>query len=166
LAFKKGLSKKKHAGSYSKTQVWVCGVQPFDSFRCKVFRNTLWWNQSPRKQVGCSQTTRCCMVSVYLFAWVSVVHCKCNGWADHSPRHCGNLLKDITSSTWRYVPLHQKFIQCLPSHFTTKDKIAFFQVYYLLILPSHGKMKSGDFLLRELADEIKNSRTTRGSKEW
>jgi hypothetical protein len=27
--------------------------------------------------------TQCCMVSVYLFAWVSV-HCKCNGWADHS----------------------------------------------------------------------------------
>jgi hypothetical protein len=48
--------------------------------------------------------------------------------------------------THRSILLQERFAKCFPPHCTHHNKIAFFHVYYLLILPSYGKMKSDDTL--------------------
>jgi len=49
-----------------------------------------------------------------------------------------------------------RFIKCFPADFTSAEKIALFHAYYYLILPSYGKMKSGD-TLRLLRKSTKTS---------
>jgi hypothetical protein len=64
-----------------------------------------------------------------------------NTTAQQAVYHHGDLLKGVTAMTHRIIPLQERFAKCMPSHFTSKDKIAFFWVYYLLILPSYGAME-------------------------
>jgi hypothetical protein len=66
--------------------------------------------------------------------------------AGQALQHKGALFAKIAKAARRSLTLREKFKQCFPPHFGDKEKKSMFRIYSILILPSYGKMKSGDTL--------------------
>jgi hypothetical protein len=66
--------------------------------------------------------------------------------AGQALQHKGALCAKIAKAARQSLTLREKFKQCFPPHFGDKEKKSMFCIYSILILPSYGKMKSGDTL--------------------
>jgi hypothetical protein len=66
--------------------------------------------------------------------------------AGQALQHKGALCAKIAKAAHQSLTLREKFKQCFPPHFGDKEKKSMFCIYSILILPSYGKMKSGDTL--------------------
>jgi len=71
-----------------------------------------------------------------------------NMTAVHVLHHRGRVLQKITAATMTSDALRLKFIQCIPDDFEAPQIRKIRRVYYLILLPTYGALKSSDVIRR------------------
>jgi len=62
--------------------------------------------------------------------------------------HRGRVLQKITAAAMTSDALRLKFIQCIPNDFDIQQIKRLWRVYYLLLIPTYGALKSSDVIRR------------------